>query len=103
MLRCTIELIPFGDETKTKKLGIIEIANDGTGTRTSSNYIVTLRKTPPWKGALKDMWKIGCLASDLESDIIMAGEVEGFDRQKRGPYDLLLRALRACGLDKRNA
>lgn len=102
MLRCTIEILPHGDATKARKLGIIEIANDGTGTWMTGNYVVCLKKTPPWKGALKDIWKTGKLTTDSETEEVMIGKVAGFDRQRRGVYDLLFLALRVCGLNKRN-
>ena len=102
MIRCTIEIIPQGDESRAQKIGIVEIGNDSTGTATHGNYRALLKKTPPWAGALKAKWKDGRFQGEPEDDEIMTGTVQGFDRQKRGPYDLLFRALKACGLDKRN-
>jgi hypothetical protein len=102
MLRCTIEMIPFGNEKAARPLGIVEIGNDATGDISTGNYIITLKKSPPWKGALKDKWKSARLQLIKEDSDVIMGKVEGFDRQKIGPYDLLYRALKACGLDKRN-
>lgn len=99
MLRVTIELIPYGDENYARPLGIIEIANDGTGDVDNGNYIVALKKTPPWIGALRDVWRKGEFQDSPE---IITGKVEGFSRTKRGVYDLLYKALVACGIDKRN-
>lgn len=31
MIRVTVELVPFGDEARKKTIGIMNIANDGTG------------------------------------------------------------------------
>lgn len=102
MLRCTIELVPHGFEERKRTIGIIEIANDGSGDYDQGNYKVILKKTPPWKGALKHQWKKALLNLSHEDKEIITGNVQGFDRIKRGPYDLLYRALRACGLDRRN-
>ena len=100
MLRCTIELLPHGDETRKRVIGVVEIANDGTGTPTMGNYGVVLKKTPPFPCALKAAWKRGMLKG--EDDDAIAARVEGHHRTQRGSYDLLYRALRACGLDERN-
>ncbi len=100
MLRCTIELIPRGDESRKRTLGIVEIANDGTGTPEVGNYRVVLTKTSPFAGALRAAWKRGLLEG--EDDDAIAARVEGHHRTQRGVYDLLYRALKACGLDERN-
>ena len=39
MIRVTIELVPFGVEERKEVLGIVEVANDGTGNRETGNYI----------------------------------------------------------------
>ena len=39
-LRVTIELIPRGDEARTRKIAVVNIENDGTGTQERGNYIV---------------------------------------------------------------
>lgn len=102
MVRCTIEIVPFGIESRKQTIGLIEIANDLTGTKETGNYKIILKKTPPFTGALKQVW-ISALLNELKDDEdIMTGNVKGFNRVKRGPYDLLYRALKACDLDKRN-
>lgn len=110
MLRCTIELLPGGDEKRARTIGLVEICNIG-GTAERGNYAVALKKTPPFTGALKAAWKKGLIRSNTldvdgiaihDDDEIMTGTVEGHHRTRRGSYDLLYRALRACGLDKRN-
>lgn len=75
MLRITIELYPYGLVARKRTLGIIDIANDGTGTKTRGNYMVRIqrgeRKMGNWiKGAIKD-----------------------FPRKSKGAFDLLLLAL----------
>lgn len=39
MIRVTVELVPFGDEDKKKVIGEMLIANDGTGTQKTGNYV----------------------------------------------------------------
>jgi hypothetical protein len=99
MLRCTIELLPGGDESRARTIGLVEIANIG-GTAEVGNYSVVLKKTPPFAGALRAAWKSGKFTSG-EDDEVIAGSVEGHHRTKRGSYDLLYRALKACGLEGR--
>jgi hypothetical protein len=100
MIRCTIELLPGGSEERKRVIGCVEIANDATGTAQVGNYGVVLKKTPPFPGALRAAWKRGLLKG--EDDDAIAAHVEGHHRTQRGSYDLLYRALKACGLDKRN-
>ena len=38
MIRVTVELVPFGNEERKKVIGIMNIANDGTGDREIGNY-----------------------------------------------------------------
>lgn len=97
MIRCTIELLPFGDKTRARTIGLVEIANDGTGNSEVGNYRVSLKKTPPFDGALKANWRKGVFD---DADVTQVA-VEGHHRTKRGVYDLLFRGLLACGLDKR--
>lgn len=101
MLRCTIELLPAGDETRARTIGLVEIANVG-GTDAVGNYVVVLKKVPPMIGALKSAWRKGRFQGAGEDADIIAGRVEGHHRTRRGAYDLLFRALKACGLDARN-
>lgn len=39
-LRVTVELIPHGDESRKRKVTVVDIANDGTGTHEVGNYDV---------------------------------------------------------------
>ena len=79
MLRVTIDLLPSGDESRKRTLGVVEIANDLTGDIEFGNYDVRLMKS--LVGKHTQTWK--------------RGRVEGFPRERLGPYDLLYRALRA--------
>ena len=101
MIRCTIELLPGGDESRARTIGLVEIANTG-GTGDIGDYSVTCKKTPPFAGALKAAWRRGALAVGTEDPEVLAGRVLGHHRTRRGSYDLLYRALRACGMDQRN-
>lgn len=110
MVRITFELLPGGDETRARVIGQMEVANIATHLDGTADYAVVLKKTPPFRGALKDAWRKGKLsADDAVVNGILAGEddeaitalVTGHHRTQRGIYDLLYRALLACGLDKR--
>jgi hypothetical protein len=83
MLRITIELVPYGIESRKEVIAVGQIHNAGTGTLSSGNYEVILYK----KGSKTQVWK--------------QGTIEGFPRQRLGPWDLLFRGLRSL-LAKRN-
>jgi len=112
MIRCTIEILPGGSEAHAKTIGCVEITNIATRLDGTADYAVALKKTPPFKGALRDAWKKGMLASEDNRSLTRAVEgeddegivalVSGHHRTQRGVYDLLFRALRACGLESRN-
>ncbi len=87
MLRVTIEMLPRGSEEDAYVLGRVFITNDGTGSLTVGNYDVELTKEPPI-AKRTGTWR--------------KGRVEGFLRKLLGPYDLLYRALIACGISERN-
>lgn len=111
MLRITFDLVPGGDESRARTIGMMEIANVETRIDGTADYAVVMRKCPPFSGALREAWRRGKLTSDdcfvngvltSDDDEMIAGFVQGHHRTKRGVYDLLYRALRACGLDRRN-
>ena len=111
MIRVTFEILPGGDAARARTIGIMEIANIGTHPDGTANYAVALKKTPPYAGALKAAWAKGKAGYDDvalnriiagEDDELLTGLVEGHHRTRRGVYDLLFRALQACGLDRRN-
>lgn len=60
MIRCTIEILPGGNESRARTIGRVEIANVGS-TEKVGNYAVVLTKTPPFAGALKAAWRKGAL------------------------------------------
>lgn len=111
MIRVTFELVPGGNEARRYTIGIMEIANIATRLDGFADYAVALKKTPPFRGALKAAWKTGRVTSTDETldaaisgtdDDLIVALVKGHHRTRRGVYDLLFRALRACGLDARN-
>ncbi len=111
MIRVTFDLLPGGDAARAHTIGIMEIANIQTFTDGTANYAVALKKTPPFNGALRLAWKKAKVSyDDAAMNSVLAGEDDdlitalatGHHRTRRGVYDLLFRALRACGLDKRN-
>lgn len=111
MIRITFELLPRGDESKGRVIGLMEVANVDLHLDGTADYAVVLKKTPPFRNALAEAWKKGrltsadsvvngCIAGEDEDAIVAL--VQGHHRTQRGVYDLLYRALRACGLDRRN-
>lgn len=104
VVRCTIEIIPGGIEDHPRRavIGVIEIANVG-GTQTTGHYRFVLMKKLGKR--IKDaIWR-QALAGPLDSDAVdeyLVGDLAGFPRERLGPYDLMYRALRACGMEERN-
>lgn len=88
MIVVKIELWPLGDESKSKEIGRIDIANNLDGDAKRGSYTVVLHKR---LGKVKrGIWKRGVV--DIEN--AEKFEIEGFDRIRRGPYDLVYLALR---------
>jgi hypothetical protein len=100
MLRITIELLPGGNASRARTLGLMEVANSG-GTAELGDYVAVLKKTPPFQGALKSAWRRGVFEGGRDDAEVLAGRVVGHHRTQRGVYDLMLRALLACGLGAR--
>jgi hypothetical protein len=79
MLRCTIELIPFGKELEKRALSEILISNDGTGNTDIGNYRATV----------------------CENNQILTGRVENHARLEHGPAFRVARAIDACLMSKK--
>lgn len=79
MIRVTVELVSAIDPSRSRLLGVAEIANDGTGDAGTGAYDARFSK---WAPKQAETWK--------------RGHVEGFDRQARGAWDLLFLALRSA-------
>lgn len=111
MIRITFDLLPGGDANRARTIGIMEVANIRTRPDGTADYAVAMKKTPPFAGALRAAWKKGRVSSDDKAlNAVVAGEDDelltamaiGHHRTRRGVYDLLFRAMRACGLEARN-
>lgn len=110
MIRVTFELLPGGDASRARTIGLMEICNIGTTADNIGTYAVVLKKSPPWAGALKAAWKKGQVsginsvedARPGEDEEAIIARVGGMHRERRGVYDLAYLALAACGLSKRN-
>ena len=53
MIVLKLELWPGGDRSRSKLLGLVTIVNDGSGTVTSGNYLVTIFK----RNSVETVWK----------------------------------------------
>ncbi|RJG46483.1 hypothetical protein D3Y55_21050 [Mesorhizobium sp. DCY119] len=111
MIRVTFDLLPGGSEDRARTIGIMEIANVLTRPDGTADYAVAMKKTPPFAGALRAAWRKGSLtfgdnavngATSGEDEEMVVALAEGHHRTRRGVYDLLFRAMRACGLEERN-
>lgn len=71
MIRITVELLPHGDESRARVIGLATITNDGTGTDRQGNY-----KLRFWNGGVLP-WR--------------TGRLEGFPRKSRNVWHLLQR------------
>ena len=76
MLRITIELVPWGIEARKRLMGVAEIWNDATGTKSKGHYKFRILK----RGNRQSVWK--------------AGELKDFPRLRLGVWDLMFRMLR---------
>ena len=86
MIRVTIELWPFGDKTKARILGVMDVWNNASGDRKSGNYNYCA-----WKaGTPKDLPHNRRTISSAK----WAGQVTKFPRQKLLVWDLLYRCLK---------
>ena len=99
MIRVTIELLPGGLEEGKRTVGLMEIANIGGSLTGECDYAVVLKKCPPFAGALIRNWRAGRFT---EGEDFVGSTVEGFHRVRRGVYDLVFRALKACRIEERN-
>ena len=82
MIRVTVEYVSTRGAKRTRLLGTAELRNTGEHL-VSSNYDVRLSRPAP---GTERTWR--------------TGRVVGFDRERRGPWDLLLRALVALAGDR---
>lgn len=53
MLRVKIELLPYGNEQNARVLHSFDVANDGTGTDDTGNYIFRESEKSPWRNSVR--------------------------------------------------
>lgn len=82
MLRVTIELVPFGDETGKKKIGEMVIAND------TENY-----------NESGDSYQAWTARDDWSGEPEMFGRLLEYDR-KQSPWELVRLMIEAIRLEK---
>lgn len=91
MIRITVELISARGRQYDRLLGVGEISNLGDSADPRlGNYRVWLSKMAPKE---RQAWKDGRVTLDPRDVERFEGEVLTFDREKRGCWDLLYRAL----------
>lgn len=79
MLEVKIDLVPFGDRTRTKQIGYVKIWNDGTGDRSVGNYKYRVH--------------------DEEDAFVMEGEYRGFKRLEKTVFHLMRDILNKTLID----
>lgn len=75
-LRITIELVPYGDESRKSIVAIVDADNDGTGTQDKGNYNV--RIIGPVHGGGIDEW------TDVPEKVLGVDRQRGFFAQACG-------------------
>ncbi len=78
MIRVTVELLPKGSEVNKRTLGVMEIANDGSGGQAVGNYI-------------------GVLHAEYTGKAGRSGRVYGFHRQGQSVWSLVGAFLKLWG------
>lgn len=81
MLRVTVELVPYGDESKKKQIGQMVIANDSSGDSSKASY-------QAWTAA--DAWS---------KEPARFGKLSGYDRSQ-SVWELVRLVLEAVRLEK---
>ena len=89
MIRCTIELIPFGQEDLKRPIGMIEIANDDSGDRDAGNYKFVIKKNSPYTQILKENSEVIFDNDSVNNEDFVSGSIKNFERQEKNVYDLL--------------
>lgn len=89
MIRVTIELIKYG-VGQPEVIGVMEIANDGTGTAMRGNYVTRL-------------FRRGTQPAEMNKSVTRTGEVKewtrgtsDFPRQSYSVWRLVLRCLKSA-------
>jgi hypothetical protein len=82
MIRVTVEMIPFGDESKKLVISVGNIWNTGEGSVGVGHYKFNISK----RNQPKIVWKFG--------------DINDFPRQRLNAWDLLYRALKEAVGDR---
>ncbi|MGO4575367.1 hypothetical protein AB4Z48_04890 [Cupriavidus sp. 2TAF22] len=77
MLRVQIELLPNGDETASRILGEVTIANDGSGSIHTGNYLVVMNEYDERIPGRKATYRTTAVIEDLERDIVRPMQIVG--------------------------
>lgn len=108
VIRCTIEMLPGGieDHPRRRTIGVVEIANVGGSDQVGTYRAILSKNLDTVRAGKGGIWRQAHFAPDAAHELevwdVVQGKVVGFPRQRLGPYDLLYRALEACGLAARN-
>jgi len=81
MVVVRIELWPFGQQDKSRLLGVVKIANDLSGDKKYGNYAVDLSHAGKYLDKKKGVWKSGRVEHHL---------------RRLSPYHLVYKALKAA-------
>lgn len=81
MIRITVEMVPRGDESRKRKLAMMEIVNENTGTMEVGNYT-------------------GTLHAEYTNPAGRKGRIEGFRRQRQSVWSLIGAFLKLWGHTK---
>ncbi|MCD0459155.1 hypothetical protein [Roseiconus lacunae] len=81
MIRVTIKLVPHGIESGKRTLGVLEIANDGSGDARNGNYT-------------------GELTAEYTGNAPRTGRVTGFKRREQSAWSLVGAFLKLFGHTK---
>lgn len=81
MIRVTVELVPHGIETAKRQIAVMEICNDGTGTKEAGSYYASLH-------------------AEYTSPSGRCGYVWGFRRQSQSVWSLIGAFLKLFGHTK---
>ncbi|WP_444633372.1 hypothetical protein [Cupriavidus oxalaticus] len=77
MLRVQIELLPNGDETASRILGEVTIANDGSGSIHTGNYLVVMNEYDERTPGRKTAYRTTAVIEDMERDIMRPMQIVG--------------------------
>ena len=98
MIRVTVELVSAVSRERDRVLGVMEIGNEGPATGNETRYCRYVVRLSKWAPKLDEIWRRSLFA--LPPGETIEAQVASFDREQRGPWDLLYRALQAAVGDR---